>query len=57
MSFADDSVVITDGTETSINDAIATLRKFSRASGLTLNVERSYIVSSKPYYTLTEMAS
>lgn len=43
LSYADDTVIITDGTEISINEALATLKMFSHASGLNLNLEKSFV--------------
>ena len=47
--YADDTAIITDGSETSIREVLITLNTFSSASGLTVNVEKSHIFPLGPF--------
>lgn len=50
-NYADDTVIITDGSESSINEVVNVLNRFSKVSGLTVNLDKSYLFPLGPLFS------
>ena len=49
-NYADDTAIITDGSENSLNEVVKVLKAFSEISGLNINLSKSHLYPLGPFY-------